>query len=468
MIFSLPNPIPLTVRDPEDLGVFFEKYGIIPYYGTSENTSHTFLDLLNTLTDLSPSFNMVMRDLKEYTFGLNIDFVGRAIPGLAADPIELSDIEKSKFALFLSDYNITLPQIRKLSKRIDQHLAVCGNAYLRIRRIQEGSTTKYFLSVPHYKHVAYMKSQDRGERFLIVSKFLGDLTLMSKYPPLVIPATQAGDQINWSTTESGVEEAVIHVKIDEDSDESDYYARPDILAALTWLYTDFQLGNLNSKIAATELITKVILAFQAPDPNSLPDDEPIEVEIGEGGNIGGKQLDYFERNVLILKNLTSNLGSNASNMDAAQAAHSIAAIEYPFGSQEPTPIPLEMNRDTAHQTWQSDQATAMICATLGWAPELVGMRKASATLGGNLIYDLLTMKNMSTIKPRQIFFQDLWNGILGQINQREGGGYDNYGIRYPDVVEELLTQFGRTPAQAVGETDPAQQIEANEADTAYP
>lgn len=453
MLFQLPSPIPITVKDPDELQAFFKEYNIIPYYGTDEWTSHNFLDLLTTLTNLSPTFQMVERDLKEYTFGLNVNFVGRTIPGLVADEtVALDYNSKVDYANFLTDLGISLTQLRKLSKRIKHHLDVCGNAYLKLRRITVGGTTKYFLSVPHYKHVAYLRSIDPGERFLVISKFMGNEELMIKYKPEVLLATMAGDTIEWTQVDDE-ERAIIHIKIDSDEDESDYYARPDILSCLTWLYVDYQLGNLNSKIAATDIITKVLLAFEGPDPNA----GFLESEVDADGNIGGK-MTQFQRNMLTLKKLMTNIGLHPSPTDATTASGSIAGIEYPHGGHAPTPIKLDVNRDVAHQTWQSEEATAVICGTMGWASELIGRRAAKATLGGNLLYDMFTIKDMSTIQPTKNFFQDLWNDLLTQICELEGGQkeFKGYGIEFPDVIGEMIGKL-----KDAKDNNPATEINDN-------
>ena len=451
MIFNLPNPIPLTVRDSEDLGGVFRKYGLIPYYGTSELTSHGTLDLLTTVASLSPTYQMVTKDIREYTFGQNIDFVGRSHPGLAeGETSELDYDDKVEFAQFLSGLGIKLTNIRKLSKRIKSHMDVTGNAYLKIRRITVGGTVRYFMEVPHYKHVAYLNSKDPNERFLIISKFLNNEQLMNKYPPEILRATQAGEELKWSSFARGDDRAIIHIKNDSDDDESDYYARPDILTCLTWMYVDFQLGNLNSKVAATDLITKKLLAFEAPDPNTFPVEDDIPSELDENGNIGRKKLSQFQSNMLVLKNLVSNLGTHPSTIGPGMnPSAAIAGVQYPHGGHAPTVIDLEMNGNTDHHTWQADRATATICGVLGWVPELIGMRTAKATLGGNLIYDLFSIKNVSTVQPAKNFFQDLWNDVIGQICEDNSGPteFKDYGIQFPDVISEMIEKINAAKEQ---------------------
>lgn len=449
MIFNLPNPIPETVKDPADIIAFFDQYRVVPYYGLDESTSHTMLDLLQTLTSLSPTYKSVTKDIVFYTFGSNAEIVGRARPGISLEPVELSPEEQIRYQAWLSERNITTRNLIKAFRRIDLHQEASGNAYLVIRRIQVGETTRYDFMVPHYKHCAYLAPRETDPEpfdFLIISKFLGDIEKMKKFPPTVLAATQEGERITWNTTDQANEEkAVIHFKKENHDDESDYYARPDILSVLTWLYTEYQLGTQSSKVSATDLITKIILAFQAPDPNTMPEEDPDDdlPEIGANGWIGKGSKDYFERNMMVLKQLTSNLGRHPAAQDYGDAAASIAGVEYPFSGVPPTSIPLDMNRDTTHHQWQSDQAIGHICQVLRWAPELTSVRQTKTNLGGNLLYDIFTMKNETVINPKQERYQDSINDILAQILERDGGPseFDNYGFQFPDIISEMIEKF---------------------------
>lgn len=461
MIFALPNPIPLTVTDPEDLTSFFDRYDIVPYYGTSEATSHNFLDLLTTLTELSPTFTATRADLVEYTFGTNFDVAARTIPGLvASETTDMGFPEKEAYVMWLKDKGIKLRSLIKTGKTLDHHLDICGNAYLHIRRVTVGGTTKYYTKALHYKHTAYVISKDEGIEFLIHSKFLGDLVNMRKYPPAILPVSDPDEEFQWASTEPGIEETVIHLKRGNTNNESDYYARPRILSTLTWLYTDYQIGNLNSKIAATELVSKKILAFEQPDPNRLREVEENSkgerrTELDARGNIGGREgTTQFQRNMMVLKELTTNLGSHASSLGPSQrGAGTIAGIEYPRGEKPPVEISLEVNRDTKHHQWQAEQSTAMISAALRWAPELTAIRAAKATLGGNLLYDIFTMKNTTTIRPRQVEFGDLFNNIFTHILERDGGPaeYATMGLELPDIISEMVGNLRAGGAPAVAE-----------------
>ena len=459
-MLSLKNPIPRSI-DKKEITQFFDEFGIVPYYGDSDGSSHNFLDLLQSLTSLSPSYESCLLDLNAYTFGRNVDVVGKVIPGLRNEPEELDFPQKEAFINFYGELNITLLGILKNLKKILRYLTDSGNAYVHIKRVQVGDSVKYFVKNPHYKHCAYLsgKGKEEGIDFIIISKFLGHVDqkkLMGENPPTILRATQYGEPIKWDKTGDGIEEAVIHIKNDEHNDTGDYYGRPAILSVLTWLYTDFQVGNLNAKISATEIISKKILALEAPDPRTLDDEELDEegegyVEITGEGKVGkkGKKEDSFEKNLRILRQIVTNLGDHGK-------AQSIAAVEYPYGGKEPVLMDIEINRDTKHHAWQIEAANAVICSILQWSPELTNFRQAKANIGGNVLYDLFTIKNETTIEPIQTLLQNIANYLFSAICTREGGDDDfkNYGIQLPNVIGNMIEKFKGAGKPVTSNTPP--------------
>lgn len=474
MIFKMPKPIPDTVKDPQDVTEFFNSYKIIPYYGTTEMTSHAVLDLYQVLTTYSPTFRSVTKDISFYTFGLSASIVGRVIPGLNLEPVELEPAQQIAYEAWLKERNILIRNLLRTMARADLHIEVSGNAWLVIRRIEVAGQVRYDFKVPHYKHVALLaenSSRPEPYDFAMITRYLYDperVAKLSEYPPTILPVTPEGEQIIWAESEgeTNVRKALIHLKKQNDDDESDYYARPDIVAILDWLYTEIKNGEQNSKIAATDLITKVLLAFQAPDPNTLPEEDPDAVwELTSDGQIGAKEKDYFARNMVVLKQLVTNLGKHPSAMGQEESAASIAGVEYPFSGVAPTPIDLEMNRDTKHQQFQLDMAIGQICQILRWAPELTSIRQTKTQLGGNLLYDLFTMKNQATIKPKQMRWETVMNEILGQILAMESGPaeFQGYGLKLPDNISDMISSFkgsggSTTPGEASQATEPANSL----------
>lgn len=476
MIFRLPNPFRSTPEDPQELRDFFKEFKFIPYYGNDEFTSHTTLNLYKTLGELSPTFTGILGDINTYAFGLNLDISAGMIPHLKIDIEEIPTPQQVAYDQYLKGLGIGLGSIIKLSKRLNTYLTLCGNAYLIVRRVMAGGQPFYFFDAPHFLHTVYILSQDTGERFLLVSPFLGNLEQMERFPPKILPVSRPGEPLRFAQTGDGIEEAILHIKNDNEVDDGLIYNRPYITASLPELYVDYELSVRSSKIVGTDIISKKLIAFEGPDPDAIEEDEPEEDEKGVlkevsyfNGTGNGKapdgyitgQKDYFKRNMLILKQLTTMIGQHPSIATDGQGVSTVAGIEYPRGSQPPTVIALEMNRDVKYHEFQERRAVLAICAVMRWAPELISNRPAKATLGGNLLYDIFTMKNETTIKPLQVKFQNIWNEILQGIVLREGGPqeFSTYGILYPDVITEMIESFkgGGTPGQASAD-NPAREI----------
>ena len=182
----MPNPIPWTITDQDELTNTFKKYDIIPYYGWNDTTSHAFLSLLQTLTSLSPTFCAAKKDMTTFTFGQQVEISARTRPGLNMEVPELSQEQQLAYNDYLTGLGLDMGKILRLLRRIDNHLEVCGNAYIHLKRITVGDTVQYRIKAPHYKHVAYLKSEEDIRDFIIISKFLGDEQWMQKHPPTLL------------------------------------------------------------------------------------------------------------------------------------------------------------------------------------------------------------------------------------------------------------------------------------------
>lgn len=467
--FTIKNPVPVTVRDKEDLRNFFQELEIVPYYGTVEASSQSVLMLINDLCELSPTFQAYRRDINAYVFGLKIDFIGDTLPGVSVDNTELSPQEIINYASYLGEIGIPAPKLIKLSRRIDQFLDICGNAFLWVKRSRLNGQAAYSFSVPHFLHVGYSRQAEGlfGEdKIALISPYIGDKQKILEHGYDLVRVTPEGEELRWGMNEDGIEETLIHITRQENNSRSSYYERSPLISLLPWLYVDYEIGVLTSKIASTDIITKKILAFEAQDPNTIPMLDGQVKDVNNIGEIGRKDVDYFTRNMMILRELTTNLGSHANapgqmtGEDAKKAAHVLAGIEYPYGSKAPEQIDLEVNRDVKYQDWQVNQASAVICGRLGWNNTLLGFREAKANIGGNVLKDLFVLANIRTIKPKQTEIAMIWDNLLLQL--KEGEQYAGYSIRFGDVVGEILEQLSQggasiDPLQTEGDVSESQE-----------
>jgi len=454
-LFQLQNPIPTETPDPQDLAHWIREHKAIPYFGTWERSSHLFLRLLRDLCELSPTYQIVLEARQAYTFGLNLNIVARTYPGIDIEAVPAPIPQQIEYCKALAGYGLTVTDINTLSKEADGHLTESGNGYLRVTRARAGGAVRYGFEVLDYLDTMYVFSDDPLDEFVLNSKFLFDTAKLDKYPPDLYRVTPAGQPLRFMEMPDGTEATVIHMKAKKRSGGGDYYGRTRLIAFLTWLYVDFQHGNHISKVSAAEFVTKKLLAIEGEDPNAIGD------QLGDDG----KAVDTFTQNLRTIQEVTTSVATKGNAMGPKKNQASIGLLEYPFGGNPPTEIDLEVNRDVAYLQYQGDKAEDKVAAALGWDTILTSLRKATATLGGNLLIDTFVLKNTETVEPKQNYFEAIWNGVIGEIMETEGAppALRAMGIQFPNEITKKLEQLRPDPAQAAPGIIPEPQNEPQNA-----
>ena len=443
-IFQLRNPIPYEQSDSKDVATWIGRYKCIPYYGTAQGPSHAFLGLLRDLCGLSPTYGTVMQVRKELAFGHRVKVCGRAVPGLAGERTEVDYAVQVGFVEVLQAFGLTLPRLIKMSGMLDEHLAQSGNAYLAITRARVEGAVAYRFEVLHYLHCIYTESQDPGEWFLLHTRKLSDAGMIAGAKPRLYRVTrEVGSPLRWMADEEDpdTERTVIHLRSSMADDEGNFYGRAPIIRFMPAYYTDFQTSNHISKVAATAILAKKVIAIEGQDPNAMND------EVDEEGN----KIDTFQRDAFEIKRLLTVLSVPGDSIGPRPDQAEVAVVEHPFGSKPPTAIDFEVNHDTKYLQFQEQHAANFVAASLSWDVTLTSLRQAQASLGGNLLYDTYVEKNREVIAPKQDLHENLWNGILQQLMEDEGtpAPYRDLGIEFPDAVGELLKDLKPIAPSAV-------------------
>lgn len=445
MNLSLNNPIPEVIKDPIELGEFFDKYSIIPYYGNTEGSSHSMLNLLSDLSVLSASHRACKQDIKTYAFSNKVDLIKSPIPGLILDTdYTISNAEKINFnANFLERYGINLNNIVNINRDSYESLADSGNGYIRVRIVNIGGTVKVYFKVLHYKHCAYLRTKNTEDRILIYTKKWGDEVYWLNNPPEIYKVSYLGNTFNWGIKKNGtIKETVLHIR--NQIDESDYYGRPNILSVLYWMYVEFSQSDLAVKTSSTEFVSKMLLAFEETDPTRL-----------KKGSEEESRQSTFRKRMAVLRSLTSNEG-------AIDEAKTLAGIEYPFGGKPPVAIPLNINRDVKYNEFNIDKSSSYIYSIHGWDKQLTGFEPARSNIGGNIIIDLFTVKNTGTIKPLQEYWTDVWANIFKEIGIQVNYTGEIYTIKYKNLIKDLVDELIASKAGKTEELLKADEIQAIE------
>ena len=468
--FGLHNPIPHERPTTGDMREWMRGYRVVPYYGDYQTGSHRFLELLRDLCELSPTYGAVMEVRQSLTFGSRLRVCGRAVPGLAGERSAVDYATQVAFVEVLDGFGLTLTDIVRMSREMDEHLDQSGNAYLAITRVRVGEATAYRFEVLHYLHCIYTLSEDPGEYFLLHSRHLGYPENLTNHPPRLYRVTRGpGEPLRWMTDRDDptVERTVIHRRAGRAVDDGQYYGRSPLIRNLTHLYIDFQQGNHVSKVAATQILVKKLIALEGPDPNAIQ--QVLDAD--------GKEVDTFLRDAKMIRELITSVQTPGNALGPRPGQAEVATVQFPYGGKPPETIDFEVNHDTKYLDWQAGYAADRVAAALSWDTTLTSLRKVNASLGGNLLFDTLLEKKIEVTDAKQDEEENLWNGTLAQLMEDAAtpAPFSELGIEFPDRIGELLqgirpvvplTPPNGTPAGPDGPEEESDELPDTDSDAA--
>lgn len=427
-MLELRNPIPSSVRDTGKIYKFFRQYGstgeekkwIIPYYGNSEGSSHTFLQLLKHLTSKSPSYKSAESGIVRYAFG---------------------GFEDNTFFDTLAGYGIKKGQLLRTLISVFRHLKQCGNAYVRITITAVDGVVKVRLKNEHYFYVAYLNSEPGEDRnALVVVDWDYERWDTDLAKPGVLPVSTFDDDFNWQSAGPNTIETLLHIR-EHGNDESDWYGRPDILAVLEWMFSETVLGDHVCKVNSTDLVAKLLLFFEAE-----------EQVIRSGDSDDDEEDDSFTSVIKVLKSIATN-----DPLVPGKKASGIAAMEYGHETAPPTAVKLDINRDTAWFTTSLDEGKAMIYSIMGWYRELTGMAQTKTGIGSDIMVNLFIVANIGTIKPIQKEFEEYADMLLTEIGKAIGQDWEGKGLKFVNKIDGLVEAISksRSTTKTTTSEDPA-------------
>lgn len=407
-MLELRNPVPASVRDTGKVEKFFREFGstigeekrwIIPYYGDSEGTSHTFLQLIKHLTSKSPSYKSAESGIVKYAFG---------------------GFEDNTFFETLAQYGIGKAQLLRVCKAAFRHYMQSGNAWIRVVISVVDGQISVRLKNEHYFYVAYLNTKPGEDReALVVVDWDYERWETDLAKPELIKVSTLEEPWNWSQAGPDTIQTIIHIR-EWGNDESDWYGRPDILAVLEWMFSETVQGDHVCKVNATDLVAKLLLFFEAEEPVITRDDEDEEE-------------DSFTQTVRALKAIMTN-----DPTDLTRKASGMAAIEYGNGTKPPTPVKLDINRDTNWFESSLDQGKSMIYSVVGWYRELTGMAQSKTGIGSDILVNLFLVANAGTIEPIQSDWEGYISTMIEQIGEAIGQNWAGQEFELTNKIDRLV------------------------------
>ena len=419
------NPIPKAVRDPDELTQFFADNRFIPAYGSSTESSHGTLKLQHDLAQLSPSKEAVINFYNRYAFGGKIDLIEAAVPGLvmSEEPPSISDKEKRSIAKALANVGFTFDQFQKLSHRHNKDDFACGNMYTIYEEITVNSTKQVVLDYMHPRQCFYILPKSRTTVFeMAVFKYGWNLRqeAMRKYEKIAVYP-------NWTKTPNGRKTIFHNANL---TDEHDLYGRPRDSSVLMPMYIEYSILDWASKISKNEITSKVVLAFQEPEMAPVASD------------------DANERRAKALRSVMTSareayVNSHGEVEQAPSQSKTIALISYQ-GDKAPTPIKLDITRDTAWFETQMLSMSNYIFVVNGIPKELAGFERSKGSLNshsGEFILQQFNTTDISAVRPRQEAYASYEDKMLHVIGEFAGiSDIHDVGVRWEKTISRMVDE----------------------------
>lgn len=416
-MMKLTNPLPLNGNDSQEVKTLFDEFKIVPFFGGDIDTAHGYLDVLESLTMLSASHKACKKDIKTYSFG--------SWDGLVdGNGIEATEQERRTFIDLLAKHKLSLKSIQERIESCYDNMKDFGNAFLRVKILSINDQTQVYLSTVHPSNIAYLRTEDMQDKMCVITK-KWNREYWVKNRPEVLPINLFTDSmVNWKeSTRGGVKEAECIIHIKTKNDKSDYYGRPDIMPVVNWMFAEWQISDTTAKTASTEFVSKFILFFEEVDPTR----QQTEATLNSGGLQASNGLD---RRMAKLRELTTVEGADPK---------SIVGMDYPFGQKEPKIEKLDVFRDINYTKTTIEIATSYIFGVWSWAKELTGMASFSGSIGGNIVYDLFRVKNISTIRPTQEEYKGYYIELLKLIFDKLGLTEKVFCLNYSNLIKEIIS-----------------------------
>lgn len=184
------SPIQSEIKDLDGVRHLFANWKIVPFFGTNDLSSDSFLNLLVKLAEISPTTSGCITSRRDFV-AAGVELYKGKMEGFSnydAPVQNLSPEDVEAFQNFLN--RITggegLPRIKAIVERIHNNLDTCGNAFIEIATTTVAGEVFCTINVYDATECRYLLTEDGQPKRVLVSPSF-DYYYLTKHPPTVIP-----------------------------------------------------------------------------------------------------------------------------------------------------------------------------------------------------------------------------------------------------------------------------------------
>ncbi len=259
-IYRIKNPIAQETADSKKLKELFKGYKLVPYAGTSAESSHSLLRWYRMLAKLSPTNAACINKKLTYAVGGKAQFVRAQDPEYDLKT-EISPLSNTEIETYLSNIKevFEFPDggITAYHNCAGHEYMESGNAFVEVAFTTVLGVSKVSFRVINFDHVLYVATNPGEARKIAISPIWDD-EYLRKHEPRILPIFPV------MLNDNGIERTVFHLK----NGSNEWYGRPPAEGADIYKYREVQDSLYVTRASANNFTGKVILETEDDDPNS--------------------------------------------------------------------------------------------------------------------------------------------------------------------------------------------------------
>jgi hypothetical protein len=426
---SVTRPLPELVKDTDEVSNLINQYRLLPKFRYGNCSALNLLKLIERICNQSPTHGSCLHAVHNFAFGGDIDAKKSTIPAFKLERIPISEADKLKFAQDVTSLGISFIDFKRLTAIADRNYVESGDAYLYCKVIRVGSVFKVSFNSIAYTELMFWLDGDKdysGNPITAIwCKNFASHEMMNNGKYAIVNVTPIGSPVvNWSqlnSNDKNVFETVFHVK---NGDNTDLYGKVGIERILTSIFSEYQQGEFAVKVDNSALTAKYIYSTPAP-PDGL------DPQIAN---------DNFLQSKTEFNKIATTKGKNPDE---------IAFQEYYAQDGTPLLFKLDVSRDSAWFKGKSEWAKQRITGFHNVNDAFLGMSQYAQGIGSDAEINNLLKTNVSTIRPKQDFWESIWSYIFNAVSDKTGiQSLKDNTIEFEDktkgIIESIVQSRGTT------------------------
>jgi len=391
------------IKDTEQLSYTFNRYPIVPFMGTNEDSADSVLSMLYRLGEVTPIFQGIVSSMKMFISGAGLDVVkqeGKQIFNRAN--IEITDAERSDLDVKLSEVLVG-EDLETIINKATVSALVDGNIGVLVRISKLGKVELKHIDTRNFRY--HKDTIDTAEKaVLIAPTFVYDF--MINTVPYLVPCYP-----NFNDND-GVFETFIHVKNEQTGRKI------------------YGLSSAASSLLQQYLINQIMVYLSAETDNRFTGQILFDVPVllGEDSSIPeeGQALLKSLRKVFKAKGNGESVVVHFRNEDAPE----LKTTEFKSNTNE-----------KFYQTVR-EIVTEEIITAFGWDKRLIGISRENG-LGGNDLETIFAISSQKVITTQKMIEKAL-NTVLFAMNDNNLTFVDGYKFKLKNLYKSMIldNEFG--------------------------